>query len=627
VATYRRFLEEIVRAAYLKDTTYYLTLFSDKAPHLLANSLADGLRLPVQHISHLPSPFPITYREEFGHVRPIQDASRLPLLTGLYSFDVRGQLSFGTIISFLQLPFPLTIAVDVQTIHPNKAIRTLQMATNRLKADLLGRSGNEAPDPEKEQAYRDVQAALSAVQHQRMGLHQVVIAFLVEGRNHDELAERVETVISTADRNQVYLRRAAAHQPDVLVLFTTRPTPDAIAQAARNMLSPGVALLSPFGYETNKNTEGPFVAINRATGSPLWLDKFSLPAYNEVTLGRTGSGKTFRAGLAAYRDSMFDIQTIFIDPQGNFEKVTRAVGGSYNRLRLGMGTALNVLDVVHDHPAAQVSHVVVMLETILGRDLNIREKAAADTALLKLYHERDVRVGDFRAEEMPLLQDLVHKLEKPDPGELAAPDLAYDLQRFVGGSLAGVFNAHTTLSFDLNRRYPIITFDVSDLEGEFQPAFIFALLSSVERVIRQRRKQQLPTNVVIDEFGILSGIPTLAEAAGMLAKRVRAWKVGIQCLDQNWDTFNTPAGRRILENTLVKTVMRVDETAAPAIVANLGLTGHHADVILSAAIGEGIMIIGSKPYHVYFQASQDEVEMLTPYVRQRTETIQLPTRR
>ncbi|MBN2358016.1 MAG: hypothetical protein JXR83_01095, partial [Deltaproteobacteria bacterium] len=364
------------------------------------------------------------------------------------------------------------------------------------------------------------------------------------------------------------------------------------------------------------------------TGSPLWLDKFSLPAYNEITLGRTGSGKTFCAGLRAYRDAgMFGVQCIFIDPQGNFQKVTDAVNGSYNRLRLGEGTALNILDVVHDHPAAQVSHVVVMLETILGRELTAREKAAVDPALLALYHEAAVEVGHYHAERMPLLQDLVHHLEQPARGNIAAPELAGELQRFVTGSLAGIFNAHTTLSLDLDRRHKIITFDVSDLEGEFQPAFIYALLSSIERVIRNRRHEQAPTNIVVDEFGILSSIPALAEAAGMLAKRVRAWKVGIQCLDQNWATFDTPAGRRILENSIVKVVMRVDETAASAIISNLGLTGHHAEVILTAGVGEGIMLVGSKPYHVFFQASPAEIEMLTPYTQRAVETVALPTRR
>ena len=48
---------------------------------------------------------------------------------------------------------------------------------------------------------------------------------------------------------------------------------------------------------------------------------------------------------------------------------------------------------------------------------------------------------------------------------------------------------------------------------------------------------------------------------------------------------------------------------------NLGLTGHHAEVILSAGVGEGILIVESKPYHVYFQASRSEVEMLTPYAQ------------
>ena len=44
-------------------------------------------------------------------------------------------------------------------------------------------------------------------------------------------------------------------------------------------------------------------------------------------------------------------------------------------------------------------------------------------------------------------------------------------------------------------------------------------------------------------------------------------------------------------------------------------------------VGEGILIVENKPYHVYFQASRAEVEMITPYARQREELMQLPTRR
>jgi hypothetical protein len=611
IAAYRRFLEQVIHAAYLKDTDYYLVLFTDgkTPPQAMANTLAAGLRLPVQP-ARLPSLTAAPYREAATHLQPVRPGSSY--LAFLYSYDLRGQLSFGTVISFLQLACPLSLAVDVQTVHPNKAVRTLQMAHNKLKAELLGRGGNEAPDPEVDQAYLDVQSALHAVQHERQGLHQVVIAVAVEGRTREELQRHVDTVTTTAARNQVYLRPAWMHQLEAMALFTTRPTPEAIAREARNLLSPGVALLSPFGYEVRKETGGPFLAINRATGSPLWLDKFSLPAYNEVVLGRTGSGKTFMAGLRAYRESMFGVQTVFLDPQGSFRRVTEAVGGRYNFLRLGEGTALNVLDRVHDHPAAQVSHVVVLLESLLGRPLTLGEKGAVDSALLDLYHP--VRRTDrFHPEEMPRLEDLALALEDEAPG---GSTLAQDLERFVSGSLGEVFNTHTTLSLDLDRRYPIVTFDLSDLEGEFQPTFLFALLSAVERVIRGRRGAGQPTNIVIDEFGVLSEIPALARAAGLLAKRVRAWRVGIQCLDQNWSTFDTHAGRRILENALVKVMMRVDETAAPAIVENLGLTAHHAEVILSAGVGEGVLLVESKPYHVFFQASRTELELLAPYIQQ-----------
>jgi hypothetical protein len=488
IAAYRRFLEQIIQAAYLKDADYYLVIFADgkKSPQALAVSLAAGLRLPVQPVARFPALIRSAYREAATHIQPLHPG--LPHYAFLYSYDLRGQLSFGTVTAFLQLACPLSIAIDVKTIHPNKAVRTLQLAYNKLKADLLGRGGNEAPDPEKDQAYLDVQEALQAVQHERYGLHQVVLAVAVEGRNRDELEHHVEMVTSAAARNQVYLRPAWLHQFEAMNLFTAEPTPETVAREARNVLSPGVALLSPFGYEVPKNTEGPFVAINRATGSPLWLDKFSLPAFNEVVLGRTGSGKTFMAGLRAYRERMFGVQTVFVDPQGNFRKVTEAVGGRYNFLRLGSGTALNILDVVHDNQAAQVSHVVVLLESLLGRALSIAEKAIVDRALLDLYHRRQVRVDRFRPEEMPRLEDLVAVLDRE------APALRQDLERFVSGSLKDVFNAHTTLSLDLDRRYPIVTFDLSDLEPSSLPCFPPSSASSASDGGRSNRPTSSSTS-------------------------------------------------------------------------------------------------------------------------------------
>jgi hypothetical protein len=329
--------------------------------------------------------------------------------------------------------------------------------------------------------------------------------------------------------------------------------------------------------------------------------------------------------MEALRAIIYGVQTVIVDPQDNFRRLTEAVHGSYNRLCLGESTALNILDVVHEHPGAQISHAITLLELLLERRIGVREQGAIDGALLHLYHQYDVSIDDFDPERMPLLEDLAAALAQPH-NRYHAPELVLDLERFVNGSLREVFNAHTTLNLTLDRRFPIVTFDLSDLEGKYQPIFVFVLLSSIERTIRQRRAQQLPTNVVLDEFGILSKIPALAEAAGRLAKRVRAWKVGIQPLDQNWLTFDNPAGREILENAQVKTIMRVDETAAPAIAANLGLTDYHRQIILNADQGEGVMIVGSKPYHVYFRASADEIETLSPYRPLVEEFMPLPAR-
>jgi hypothetical protein len=179
IAAYRRFIEQIVHSACLKDTEYYLVLWNDKSPHLLANVLAGGLRLPVWPTSRLPALLRGPYHEAVNHLAPARSTPRQPYVALLYSYDLRGQLSLATTIHFLALPFPLYLAVDVRTIRPDRAMRTLQFAYNKLRADVHSRSGNEAPDPEKEQAFLDVQEAMSLFNDQRLGVHQVGLGMAV----------------------------------------------------------------------------------------------------------------------------------------------------------------------------------------------------------------------------------------------------------------------------------------------------------------------------------------------------------------------------------------------------------------------------------------------------------------
>lgn len=47
LAAYRRSIEELVETSSLKTTNYYVLVFSEKAPRIVANTLEGGLRLPV----------------------------------------------------------------------------------------------------------------------------------------------------------------------------------------------------------------------------------------------------------------------------------------------------------------------------------------------------------------------------------------------------------------------------------------------------------------------------------------------------------------------------------------------------------------------------------------------------
>ena len=241
LAAYRRFIEELVETSSLKTTNYYTLVFSEKAPRIVANTLEGGLRLPVWHRPTLPPLIRTLYREKVLHIHPADDTLDHPLIAFLCSYDLRGNVDFSTPINFLRLPCPLAMAVDVHTIHPNKVMTKLSRAYNALKSDIMGKSGNEAPDAEKEQAFLDVQEAMSLVTNERAGLHQIGVGLAVMGATRDELEENVEMVRSTGTRSQISLRRAFGHQKQAMSFFLPQRVDAAIREEYRNTMSPGIA--------------------------------------------------------------------------------------------------------------------------------------------------------------------------------------------------------------------------------------------------------------------------------------------------------------------------------------------------------------------------------------------------
>lgn len=90
-------------------------------------------------------------------------------------------------------------------------------------------------------------------------------------------------------------------------------------------------------------------------------------AFHHVIVGETGSGKTYGANLLLLREALRGTQVVVLEPIGHSRRLMRAMGegGSYNRVDFA-NTAVNLLDVVEQNMADQVTHVQRALAVLLS---------------------------------------------------------------------------------------------------------------------------------------------------------------------------------------------------------------------------------------------------------------------
>src|SRR5439155_25341930 len=188
------------------------------------------------------------------------------------------------------------------------------------------------------------------------------------------------------------------------------------------------------------------------------------------------------------------VDFLVIDPEDEYRALCAAVDGQYVRRASSSRQRMNPFDLPpagddeegRDPLAEQVAALIGLLEIMLaepGRPLSTHERALLDRALYQTYASAGI-TSDVatHARPAPLLRDL-HKTLLDASGELAE-GLALRLERYVRGSLAGLFSAPTNVRLD--RRF--VVFNVQALEPELRPLGIHVIAGFVWNQVRRQRK-------------------------------------------------------------------------------------------------------------------------------------------
>ncbi|OGC51701.1 hypothetical protein A2982_03460 [candidate division WWE3 bacterium RIFCSPLOWO2_01_FULL_39_13] len=379
-------------------------------------------------------------------------------------------------------------------------------------------------------------------------------------------------------------------------------------QVIRNMDTTSVATTFPFTSSELTANEGILYGVNQHNGSLVIFDRFSLENANSVIFAKSGAGKSYLVKLEALRYLLFGVDVIVIDPETEYRRLCEAVGGEYIDFNMKSKAKINPFELPEtaeqeDQLSLKILSLHALLRIMLG-DMSPSESAILDRALVDTYRLKGITQDPTtQNREPPLLEDLYKVLLAMDEPE--SKSLAERMERYLKGSLAGIFDQRSNV--DLDNSFSV--FSIRNLEDVLRPIAMFMILDFIWTKIKHDMKKRL---LILDEAWTLMRYPDSAAFVYSLAKRARKYYLGLTTVTQDVaDFLNTDYGKAVVTNSSIQILLKQHPAAIDRIAEVFYLSEGEKNLLLSAGIGEGLFFAGANHVAIQVRASAQEHRLIT----------------
>jgi conjugal transfer ATP-binding protein TraC len=379
-----------------------------------------------------------------------------------------------------------------------------------------------------------------------------------------------------------------------------------------NMDTTSLATTFPFASSELTANEGIMYGINEHNDSLILFDRFSLENANSVIFAKSGAGKSYLVKLEALRSLMFGTEILIIDPEQEYLPLCQAVGGEYINFSASSPIKINPFDLSRESATEnelgrKILSLTSFLKLVLG-NLNPVEGAILDRALKQTYRLKGIT--DDPKTQMnppaggpPLMEDLYKVLIGME--EKAALDLAARLEKFIKGSLSGIFSSQSNL--DLSNSFTV--FSVRDLHDDLRPLAIHLILEHIWTKIRSKLKKRI---LIVDEAWYLMRNPDSADFLVDMAKRARKYYLGLTTVTQDVEDFlSTERGKDIISNSSIQILLKQAPASIDLLANIFNLSEGEQRLLLSEGIGQGLFFAGNTHVATRVVASPQEHRLIT----------------
>jgi type IV secretory pathway VirB4 component len=332
------------------------------------------------------------------------------------------------------------------------------------------------------------------------------------------------------------------------------------------------------------------------SGLPVRVAPFDTtrhPNPNIALFAASGHGKSFAIGTLVLEAAVAGVNSVIIDPEGEYRGLVGALGGRYLELAPGTDAAVNVFEGAEDDPEEAIAAAVDLVTVLCGDQLGEVDRALVDAA---------ARAGLAQAaaeKRVPLLEDCLPTLD------VDSRPVAAVVRRFCTGGLGALFNRPTSLAVDSGA----CAISLRDMPPEHVAAATLIVARWLWELVRRDRRRR---HIVFDEVGALCAHRPLRDLLVQLARRCRKYGASLVVATQNaQDLLGTDEGSVIATNCAVVLLggHRAAETAR--MERAFGLTDAQRGFLESASRGEFLLLAGDRRVAIRIEVPELHRSFLT----------------
>ncbi|OGC60036.1 hypothetical protein A3J33_04305 [candidate division WWE3 bacterium RIFCSPLOWO2_02_FULL_53_10] len=561
----------------------------------LAQTIAAGA-VSVQDIIAPPS-----IDVDFNHLKIGETFARTIFVSGYPRFVGANWLS-----PLINFNHTLTLSMFYYPVESRGVLDDLRRKIAEMEATVKeNEKGGRVADPTVEAALEDARSLQEQLVKGTERFFQFSFYITISAESIEELDSVTKKVESTLGSLLLLSKHATLRMEEAFQ--STIPTCLDKLKIMRNMDTTSIATTFPLTSSELTANEGILYGINEHNGSLIIFDRFSLENANSVVFAKSGAGKSYMVKLEAIRSLMFGTEVMVIDPEKEYEQLSKSIGGDFITFSPASPAKINPFDMSGTYEegenelALKILSLHTLFKVIMGQ-LTPSEDALMDRTLLETYAKKGITQDPATHQNpAPVMADLYAVLKANPEGK----SLADRVEQYVTGSLKGIFDQPSTV--DIRNTFTV--FSTRDLEEKVRPVAMYIILDFIWSRIRREIKKRV---LIVDEAWYLMQHPDSAVFMYSIAKRARKYYLGLTTITQDVaDFLRSDYGKAIVTNSSIQILLKQHPAAIDEITKVFYLSEGEKRILLAANVGEGLFFAG--PNHVAMQvvASPEEHPLAT----------------